>query len=121
MAIRNEFSVQAGDDVNLTFDIDVNAGIGIAGAQVLFNVYAQEYGIPTGEALIAKDSEIDVETIVVLDSPPTITVTLTAAETVDLLHNYYVEVKVIDVNGNNSTVAVGIMCVNMTIIAPVTE
>lgn len=120
MAAIQHFSVSAGDDAELYFTIDTDTGITINGAEVLFEVFPQAHGIPdkTDGPIISKST--GASTIAVIESPPNhFLVSLVSTDTVDLLHNYYFEAKVVDVNGNNTTVTKGLMCVTEAQIAPV--
>lgn len=120
MAIIDSFSIQAGDNADLLFEIDLEDGITLADSEVYFAVYAQAYGIPdlSGGVVFLK-STIEGNVTVIGSPGNQFTVSIVPADTVDLLHNYYFEAKVVDINGNNSTVTAGIMCVEPTAIAPV--
>jgi hypothetical protein len=53
------FSVEAGDDIAITLDIDPDNGITLIGANIEWNVYEQEFGQPTADpAVITKSNGV---------------------------------------------------------------
>jgi hypothetical protein len=107
------FSVSAGNDVEITLDIDPDDGITLVGANIVWNVYEQKYGQPVAgvDAVIQKSNGVG-GTIVVED-PDTqkLKIPLVPSDTIDLLRNYYHEATVIDPDRGTITVAEGIMTV----------
>jgi hypothetical protein len=113
MPIIQNFSVAAGDDLDINFVLDPNSGLDLTGADIYWNVYEQAYGIPDSSTppVIVKSTPADIT----IGSPAdNFTVTLIETDTENLLRNYYHEAHVVDVNGNTSTVTVGIMTVTQT-------
>lgn len=121
MPVHQHFSVPAGDDVELVFDIDLNDEITLTSALVLFHVYEQQYGVVADSAVVlARHSDSGNGGVTIPGSPSNrVIVSLTKEETLNFLRNYYFELKVVDVDGNNSTVADGIITFLQTAIPPV--
>ena len=112
MPVIQNFSVAAGDDLEINFVLDADTPIDLDGADIYWNVYEQAYGIPNSdvEPVIAKTPSD-----ITIGSPAdNFTVFLTEEDTEDLLRNYYHEAHVVDVNGNTTTVTIGIMTVTQT-------
>lgn len=106
------FSMNAGDNFDITVDIDPDDEVTLVGAVITWNLYEQEFGQPTGEnAIITKNNGVD-GTIVVTD-PDTqrLKVPLTYDDTIGLLRNYYHETTVEDATLGRITVAIGFMTV----------
>jgi hypothetical protein len=122
MPVNQHFSVPAGDDVELIFDIDLNDEITLAGSFVIFEVFDQQYGVITGtEPILSRHSDSGNGGITIPGSPSNrVIVLLDKTMTDGLLRNYYFELKVVDVNDDNSTVANGIITFIEAIIPPVT-
>lgn len=117
MPVIQNVSLAAGDDVTLTFNIDDDTPIDLSGAEVTWAVYAQEYGVPSGDAVINKSS-LSGGGIEIPGSPADIfSVSVLGSDTKSLLRNYYHEAFVKDVNGNKITITVGIITVTPTQIA----
>lgn len=117
MPVIQNISLAAGDDVDVTFNIDDDTPVDLASAEVEWGVYAQEYGVPSGVALISK-TVLSGGGIEVPGSPSDIfVVSVTGADTKTLLHNYYHEAFVRDVNGNKITLTTGVFTVTPTMIA----
>ena len=115
MAVIQNISVPAGDDIEVTFDLDDDTDIDLNGADIKWNVYEQMFGSPYGDPLISKSVELG--NITVPGSPSDIfVVEIDGSDTKDLLHNYYHEAYVEDVNGNKNTITVGIMTLKKTMI-----
>lgn len=119
MPVIQNVSVPAGDDIEITFDLDDNTVIDLDQAVIRWNVYETVYGIPVEDTdpVISKSTEsgggIDIP-----GSPADIfNVTLLGADTKGMLHNYYHEAFVEDVNGQRSTITVGVFTVSPTKIA----
>ena len=117
MPVIQNISVPAGDDIEITFDLDDNTVIDLDGATITWNVYEQVYGIPDGTPVISKSTS-DVDEVTIPGSPADIfVVMLTGADTKGMLHNYYHEAYVEDVNGSKNTITTGIFTVTQTKIA----
>lgn len=120
MPVIQNISVPAGDDIEITFNIDDTTVIDLNGADIKWNVYEQAYGLPDGAPVIVKATNVADE-IDVPGSPADIfIVKLTGEDTKGMLHNYYHEAYVEDVNGNRNTITVGIFTVTPTKIASAT-
>lgn len=121
MPVHQHFSVPAGDDVELVFDIDLNDEITLTDALVLFHVYDQQYGVVDADTLLLQRHNDSGNGGVSIPGSPAnrVIVTLAKEDTLDLLRNYYFELKVVDADGNNSTVADGIITFLQTAIPPV--
>jgi len=111
------FSIPADNDAVVTFLISSDVvGDTLSGCIVYWNAYEQELGLPTVgvEPVIAKSS-LSGHGIEILESPPmTFQVVIDAADSVDLLRNYYHEATIVDEFGDTNTVTVGIMTVTGT-------
>jgi hypothetical protein len=117
MPVIQNISLPAGDDVEITFNIDDDTVIDLSGAAIYWYVYPQEYGIPDTETPVLMKST-DLGSIAYTGSPPDeFVVTLLGDDTKDMLRNYYHEACVEDVNGQRTTVTVGIFTVTQTEIA----
>lgn len=117
MPVIQNISVPAGDDVDITFNIDDDTIIDLNGATIVWNVYDQTFGIPEGTPVITKSSA-GVDQIDIPGSPADIfVVTLTGDDTKGMLQNYYHEAFVEDVNGNKNTITTGVFTVTVTKIA----
>jgi hypothetical protein len=105
MLESQNFSVYQGNEMDITLDIDPDDSITLVGSNIMWKVYAQSYGNPTGAALIEKDNSVD-GTITVEDpETATLNIPLTEEDTVDLdPRNYYHEATI-----DGVTVAHGIM------------
>jgi hypothetical protein len=108
------FSIAAGDVVEIPVLIDPSFALTLDGATIWWRAYEQEYSNPTPDtpAVVTKGTDKSPPDISVPGSPPdTFIFDLLEADTIGLLRNYYHEATVIDVDGNRSTVMVGIMTV----------
>ena len=108
------FSVPAGDGVDLNWDVDPDAGVSLIGADIIWRAYEQEFGLPVAgsDPVISKRLDDGIQ----IDDPTalTFTVTIDRADTVGLLRNYYHEATVISEEGIWVTVTVGAMTVTQT-------
>lgn len=107
------FSVYAGNDVEITVDIDPDDGITLLGAEIVWKVYEQAHGLPVaGVDAVIEKSNGSGGTITVED-PDTqvLTIPLEPDDTLNLLRNYYHEATVIDPDRGTITIANGIMTV----------
>jgi hypothetical protein len=123
MPVHQHFSVVAGDDVELVFDIDLNDEITLQDANlVVFELFEQQYGVVTNtDPVITRHSSSGNGGVTILSSPSNRLIVLLSKDlTTGYLRNYYFELKVVDVNDNNSTVANGVMTFIEAIIPPVT-
>ena len=113
MSVIQNFSVPAGDDLEVVFTFDTGYAIPEDGAVVNWQVFNQAGGIPDLSAPIISKSTLDD-----IDFPAspgdTFTVRLNGGDTLDLLGNYYHEAEVIDINDDRTTVTTGIMTVTQT-------
>lgn len=107
------FSVYAGNDVDVTIDIDPDDAITLVGAVITWRAYAQSFGqpVPGVAPVIEKTNESGGTIEVTNPSTQTLKVPLLSADTVGLLRNYYHECTVIDPDRGEFTVANGIMTV----------
>lgn len=114
MPIIQNFSVPAGDDVDVNFDVDPDDGASLIGATIYWRVYEQENGLPIAGAEPVLEKVLD-DGIQVTD-PDTgkFVVTIDAEDTEDMLRNYYHEARIFDVDSNWVTVTIGIMTVTGT-------
>lgn len=123
MPVNQHFSVPAGDDVELFFDIDLNDEITLQDANlVIFEIFPQEFGVPITDdgPVLTRHNDSGDGGVTVLTSPSNrVSVLLSKELTVDFLRNYYFELKVVDVNDDNSTVANGIITFLANAIAPI--
>lgn len=107
------FSLYAGNDFELTIDIDPDDGVTLVGSLIYWKAYEQRFGQPVAgvDPVISKNND-DGGTIVVID-PDTqkLKVPLTSADTIGLLRNYYHETTVVDPERGEITVATGIVTV----------
>lgn len=117
MPVIQNISIAAGDDLDVTFNLDDDTPIDLTAAQaVRWHIYDQEFGIPVGDALLVCSTQNG--KVTVPGSPTDIfEAHLTSADTDGMLHNYYHEAFVQDVNGNKFTITVGILTVTPTKIA----
>jgi hypothetical protein len=113
MPVIQNFSVPAGDSVDVNFDVDPDSG-SLIGSTIYWRVYEQENGLPVpgSDPIIEK----------VLDDGLQITdpdllqfvVELYRDDTIDRLRNYYHEATIKDADDNWVTVTLGIMTVTGT-------
>jgi hypothetical protein len=111
------FSVAAGDETVITFDLTLAGIFSLDHYTVYWNAYEQTVGLPTAGVppVIAKNSLSGGGDIQVLESPAfTVLVTLYRDDTVALLRNYYHELSIVDPSDNKITTTQGIMTVTMT-------
>ena len=106
------FSLPAGDDTAVHFDVGPDGGISLLGSNIFWVAYEQKHGIVTNKTPIIKKVLDDGLQI---DDPDLLqfTVALTEADTLNLQGNYKHEALVI-IDGNRITVANGIMCITET-------
>jgi hypothetical protein len=107
------FSIYAGNTTEVTIDIDPDDDITLVGANILWNVYEQTFGLPTAgvDPVIQKNNGVG-GTIVVTDPDlQKLKIPLTPEDTVGLLRNYYHEATVVDPDRGQITIASGIMTV----------
>jgi hypothetical protein len=107
------FSVYAGNNTDVTIDIDPDDGVTLVGATITWKVYEQQFGQPIAgeDPVIEKDNGVE-GTIVVIDpDTQTLKIPLEYDDTVGLLRNYYHECTVNDAELGEITVANGIMTV----------
>jgi len=107
------FSVPAGDAIDVNFDVDPDAELEtLLGTTPYWVVYEQVFGVPTGDPIIKKvlDNGLQITDPELLK----FTAALSYNDTVDLLGNYYHEAFVIDGNDDHVSVTVGTMCVTNT-------
>jgi hypothetical protein len=113
MTVQN-FSVPAGDTYEETVDLSP-FNLMLVDAVAYWRVFSAPFAVPdpTVPPLIEKSSLSggDVELI---ESPPAMIITLVEHDTISLLRNYYREGRVIDANGNVTTVVTGVMTVTGT-------
>jgi hypothetical protein len=116
MPVIQNISVPAGDDIEITFNIDDDTVIDLVTATIRWRVYEQAYGIPDGDPVI--DKSITEGSIIYSGSPADeFVVKIIPADTKDMLRNYYHEACVVDVNGQVTTITTGIFTVTSTEIA----
>lgn len=114
MPIVQNFSIPAGDSTDINFDVDPDDGISLVGSTIYWRVFEQMNGIPTAgvDPIIEKYTDNGLQ--VTDPDLQTFTVELERADTIDLLRNYYHEATIEDVDGNFTTVTLGIMTVTGT-------
>jgi hypothetical protein len=108
-ALQN-FSIAAGDDLSVTFNLDPTDGISLDGATVNWRAYDQTSGSVTSFVpVIAKATGSG---ITIPTSPANeFVVRIEAADSIPLLGNYYHTAQLVDVGGNTATICAGIMTV----------
>lgn len=113
MSVIQNFSVPAGDDLEVVFTFDAGFAIPEDGAHVTWDVFNQSGGVPDLSApIISKSTDDDISWPA---SPgDTFTVRLNSSDTILLLGNYYHEAEVVDINDDHTTVTTGIMTVTQT-------
>lgn len=117
MPIIQNFSVPAGDSVQVSFEVqpdpDGDEDISLHNAIVYWRVYPAVFGIrvPGSGALIEKVSPTNIE---ILESPKMFIATIDRPDTLDLLGNYYHEATVESPSGEIVTVTTGTMNVAPT-------
>jgi hypothetical protein len=107
------FSVYAGNNFNITLDIDPDDDVTLVGATILWRAYVQEFGQPVAglDPVISKDNGVG-GTVVVTDPVlQKLQIPLVHDDTVNLLRNYYHEATVIDPDRGEITVANGIITI----------
>lgn len=107
------FSIEAGDDITITLDIDPDNGITLLGSTIQWRVYEQEFGQPTADAnpVISKDNGVGGTVTIIDPDTATLEIPLTSADSISLLRNYYHEATVVDPTRGRITIAMGIMTV----------
>jgi hypothetical protein len=113
MLESQNFSVYAGNNVDITIDIDPDDEVTLVGAVITWSVYPQAFGQPVaGEDPVIEKSNGVGGTIVVTDpDTQTLSIPLEEEDTIELLRNYYHECTVEDESRGLITVAHGIMTV----------
>lgn len=114
LPLIQNFSVPAGNSISIDFELPPPDDQIHAGFDVIFKVYAQQYGVPLFplQVLITKSL---LGGGITLGTPPiSFTVTLVGADTITLLKNYYHEESIVDPSGGTLTSAQGIMTVTPT-------
>ena len=114
MPITQNFSIPAGDSVDINFDVDPDEGGSLIGSTIYWRAYEQESGLPVAgsEPVIEKVLDDGIQIV----NPDTLqfVVELDRADTVNLLRNYYHEATIKDQDDNWVTVTLGIMTVTGT-------
>lgn len=104
------FSVSAGDNSILEFDIETGP-VQLNQAVIRFDAYAQENGVPeTDTILFSKELDYGIEA----ESDGEVTsfaIELEQEDTANRLGNFYYEVKMVDGDSKNFTLAAGILTV----------
>lgn len=112
------FAIPADNDLTIELDITPLMSMDtLAGSNVFWNVYEQQYGVPVPnvDPVITKSTLSPGGDITILDSPTmSALVTVLRADTVGLLRSYYHETTVRDITGNISTVNCGIVTITPT-------
>lgn len=114
MPTTQNFSIPANDDVDLNFDIDPDDGASLVGAVIYWRAYEQVAGLPVAGSDPVIEKVLDDGIQVTDPDLGKFTVSVNAADTVNLLRNYYHEARVYDVDGNWVTVTTGIMTITGT-------
>lgn len=104
-------SAPAGDTLELSVPLPLNFAMA-TGDVLRWHAYTATYANPYGAPIIAKDTGSHGG--VALISPPSLAVMLLRADTLALLGNYYWEAKQIDMAGNYTTLASGILTVTLS-------
>jgi hypothetical protein len=104
------FSIPAGYNEVITFDVDPAVTPSLQGMVVWWRVYEQHFGIPDSVPIIEKA----LPDIISIDSPLSFTVQLYTADTISLLRNYYHEATIADAMGEVIGGSFGIMTVTAT-------
>ncbi len=114
-AIQQNFSIPAGDSMDVNFDVDPDDEdvVTLLGTTPYWVVYEQTHGIPFGDPVIKKvlDNGLQITDPALLK----FTATLDYDDTKDLLGNYYHEAFLIDGDSAHITTTLGIMTVTQTI------
>lgn len=115
MPVIQNISIPAGDDIELTFDLDNDALVTLNEGTIYWNVYEQSYGIADGVPVLTCSTATE---ILIPASPSDVfIVTLLGSRTKGMLHNYYHEAFIEDMNGQKFTLTTGILTVTPTKIA----
>ena len=110
-ALQN-FSIASGDNLDVTFKLDPDDGISLVNATVNWRAYSQTSGSTFSMVPVITKATDSPGGVVIDTSPPdTFVVTLEAADTINLLGNYYHSAQTVDVGGNVATIVAGIMTV----------
>lgn len=107
MLIQQNFSLAAGDDIEISLDIDPDTE-SMIGTDITFRVYDQSAGVPIDDAIITKDLDDGLQ----ISDPDygQAVITFLAADTLDLMpKNYAFEITTYDIDDLRTTVAKGIM------------
>jgi len=122
MKINQNFSIPAGADAAVAFDVDEADGLDtLSGCILWWEVFEQEYGcpIPGVSPVLVKTNDSNSDGITLAISPPLrFYVNMLYADTIGLLRNYYHEAKFVDATGKNIPIVSGIMTVTGTEIRP---
>lgn len=114
MPIIQNFSVPAGDDVDINFDVDPDDGASLIGATIYWRVYEQENGLPVAGVDPVLEKVLDDGIQITDPATGQFVVTIDAADTTDMLRNYYHEARIHDEDGNWVTVTIGILTITGT-------
>jgi|SRR6516162_3072619 hypothetical protein len=109
------FSIPAGYNELLIFTVSPIVVPSLVGTVIVWRVYEEALGIPTGAPILSK-STLDSPTgdVVPLESPLSFTVQMYTADTINLLRNYYHEATIYNAVNEVIGGSWGIMTVTMT-------
>lgn len=108
------FTIPAGYNEIITFDVDPVVTPSLVDTVVWWRVYEENFGIPTGLAILEKNSLGSPGGIVLIESPLSFTVELLTADTLALLRNYYHEATILNALNEVIGGGFGIMTVTET-------
>ena len=105
------FSVTQGNPLDVNFDVDTDAeGADLDGASITWRAFAQNYGIPSGAAVITKTLGNGIDVLVSYEQKFVVHLDEADTETLEP-KNYFHQADVIDGLGREFTVTQGIMTV----------
>jgi hypothetical protein len=114
------FTIPAGYNEVITFDVNPAVTPSLDGTTVLWQVYNEAFGIPSGPPILTKSSAPSPSPdISPIDSPLSFTVQMHTDDTIALLRNYYHEATIVrDADGEVIGGSWGIMTVLETEFIP---
>lgn len=109
------FTIQAGDDITLKFDVSPDEGVSLAGSTIRWWAARSAYSKPDKINIMKSSAVGDGITI---DDPDALTfsVALDREDTLNLIGDFYHEAKVTDPAGNFVTVTKGTMTIERTVV-----
>ncbi len=114
MPIIQNFSVPANNDTDVNFDVGPDDGGSLVGTTIYWRAFEQENGSPLPDVDPVIEKVLDDGLQITDPDLGKFVVELDAADTVNLLRNYYHEATIVGESGSIVTVTVGIMTVTPT-------